>query len=497
MPPIQTQFPATFLSRINSPSFVPTDIDGLQWLLETATDNSLYEDSSLATPANTDEDVVGGVRDGSGNNRNATQTTAGNKAILLTESLNGHSVIRFDGTNDYLEVPATALSAATGTATLFFRVLLHPQAVTGILASGNKIGSNPGDWQITLNPNGQVIFFYDNVTNLTVSSAFPLGKWFTLVVRLDATGAQVYVDGALKGSNAVPGVIGGNDQAIRIGYNTNNASPLKFLMAAAGIYNVAITDTELAQLTTYFADIYPALSFTFVSRSSANVHAAQGVATDGTTFWTSAGTGSNNMLYKWSKSGNTYTELASRNVSSDWPTGATQINSLHYADGVIYAGCNNYATSPKEGYVLEYDADTLALIDTHTTRTNWSEGGAFDPGGNFFVCFDDTLAIEEYDNTWTLVGTHTADDTTATHQYSGIAWRGNIAFIPWHEPTISISVFKWTGTNLYFIGRVDPPTEKCTQGVHADPNDANKYWFAERTFAANDHRVIEARLANI
>src|SRR5690606_13665098 len=157
--------------------------------------------------------------------------------------------------------------------------------------------------------------------------------------------------------------------------------------------------------------------------------------------------------------------------SEDWPTGATQINSLHYADGVIYAGCNNYATSPAEGFVLEFDADTLAHLATHTTGAFWSEGGAFGPNGNFFVCFDNRVSVEEYDASWTLVQTYALDVNLLSHMYQGIVWFDDLMFVNIHEGQVIIKcdVFKWTGSGFYLVSRIDPPSTKCTQGLHRDP----------------------------
>ena len=87
-----------------SGEFSPPDIAGLQLWYDAADASTLFQDSALTTPALADGDVVGGWLDKSGNGRNATQGTTGSKPTLKTGVANDRNAVRFDGSDDWLEI---------------------------------------------------------------------------------------------------------------------------------------------------------------------------------------------------------------------------------------------------------------------------------------------------------------------------------------------------------------------------------------------------------
>ena len=94
-------------------AFSPTDIAGLQLWLKA--DAGLWQDSVGGTPAVADADVVGAWADQSGSGNNATQATTSKKPLLKLAIQNGMPVVRFDGTDDYLQ----ALFALVQPVTIF------------------------------------------------------------------------------------------------------------------------------------------------------------------------------------------------------------------------------------------------------------------------------------------------------------------------------------------------------------------------------------------
>lgn len=68
------------------------------------TDSALWLDADDSSTLTLVSGAVSEWRDKSGNNRHATQTTASNRPLLVTGGLNGTDVIRFDGSNDFLNV---------------------------------------------------------------------------------------------------------------------------------------------------------------------------------------------------------------------------------------------------------------------------------------------------------------------------------------------------------------------------------------------------------
>lgn len=75
-------------------------------------DGDYWQDSARTTRALADGDPIGSWDDASGNSRHALQATAGSRPLLKlgANGLNGHAVVRFDGTDDRL---SATIDAAT------------------------------------------------------------------------------------------------------------------------------------------------------------------------------------------------------------------------------------------------------------------------------------------------------------------------------------------------------------------------------------------------
>ena len=92
----------------------PDSVSGLKLRLKA--DGVLWQDAARTTPATADSAPVGCWDDASGVGNHFTQATAGNRPLLRTAIVNGHPVIRFDGSNDtLLTTTATGLDSASFT----------------------------------------------------------------------------------------------------------------------------------------------------------------------------------------------------------------------------------------------------------------------------------------------------------------------------------------------------------------------------------------------
>ncbi len=86
------------------PLFVPNDLAGLQLWLDASDASTLYDATSGGSLVGAD----GGVarwEDKSGNDRHATQGTAGNRPARKAAIQGGLDVLRFDGSDDELSIP--------------------------------------------------------------------------------------------------------------------------------------------------------------------------------------------------------------------------------------------------------------------------------------------------------------------------------------------------------------------------------------------------------
>jgi hypothetical protein len=105
-------------SALLSKDFSPKDVGGLQlYLLDSG---PFWQDSARTTGASADADPIGAWDDLSGNGRHVTQATSGKRPQLKLSIQNGKSVVRFDGTDDYLGgLTNVAGLAITGDFTIF------------------------------------------------------------------------------------------------------------------------------------------------------------------------------------------------------------------------------------------------------------------------------------------------------------------------------------------------------------------------------------------
>lgn len=491
----------------------PTDIVGLRAWYKV---ESSYSDAGSTLAG--DGDSVQQVNDGSGNDYHATQATPGDRPVKVEDITVGSAEhgLHFDNANSFLAMPSDLHNPAITAGALFLRLVIMDSAFDSIIISGNKAGSNAGDWQLYIGDYGDIQFKYNNmsVTLSTSGDAVPYGVWTTIVLRWDSGGAEIWIDGSLEASNANGASIGpSGDSQLYLGEQSIGGDNCHMIVGEWGIYDSAVSDADRQDLESYLAARFISPGWTYDGTSDANVGASQGVATDGTYWWTTGTTDAtatlHRYIYKYTKSGNTYTLTDTIDTYGDWPAGMAQINALRYSSGYLYVGGNNYDTTPELGWILIYNATTGAFVGSFSTLDAWCEGGAFGPNGNFFASFANVYTITEIEATtwsntatWSEHAAHTPSTTypSGSNKYNGNVWIGDFYLANWHEGMLHpfCDVFKWTGDSMYRIYRLSPPTQQCTQGIHRDPTDMTKLYWAERDHGGGgitkDYRIVESTL---
>lgn len=91
-------------------AFSPSDISGLQLWLDATT--GLFDATSGGSAITTDGSAVARWEDQSGNGRHFKQSTNNNRPVLRTSIQNSRNIIRFDGSNDFMEM-GSAFSGIT------------------------------------------------------------------------------------------------------------------------------------------------------------------------------------------------------------------------------------------------------------------------------------------------------------------------------------------------------------------------------------------------
>lgn len=250
----------------------------------------------------------------------------------------------------------------------------------------------------------------------------------------------------------------------------------------------------------------PPYEFSLISRSAdLGTGNSQGVAYDGTYYYYTA----DNSIYKYTRSGSTYTLVTSRDCSGDNPTAKTQINGMHYYNGSLWIGANNFAIpfpDPHLGWILEYNPSTLTLINAYSVKNHVSEGGAWKDVGNgdeFWAVYSDWDYVSRYK----IVGsvwTHQADYQLPlvegqTHiasvrgLYQGATWYNDILIVQTHavNPDTETHFYKWSGASFRPIEAIPSLGDNVGQGLHWE-TEGSVMLFAERDPGGAGQTIIRA-----
>ena len=240
------------------------------------------------------------------------------------------------------------------------------------------------------------------------------------------------------------------------------------------------------------------VEFDYISKTAADVEASQGVATDGTDFWTtSGGTGPppNNMyLYKYNSA---WALQDSQNCSDDI-TGdlMAQVNHLFHFQDHVYVGANNYNNETYRSLILKYDADTLDHVSTIELKDEsdwidgWTEGCSY-YNNSWWVIWTNRMKVTQYSDTWDYMGEYDLSYSVGGHsaaKYQGIIWRGNYAYFNIHyngDPD-KIDAYHFNGTAFTEVARLDQPHPDAGQGFSIDRTDNETVYFAIRGGADNE-----------
>ncbi|MDH5765037.1 MAG: DUF2341 domain-containing protein [Gammaproteobacteria bacterium] len=269
-----------------------------------------------------------------------------------------------------------------------------------------------------------------------------------------------------------------------------------FIAYASG----AGTDYQV-KIRTYFESVAVG-NFSFVSRTGADKGANQGVASDGSYYYTAgaAPAGADPYEYIQKFNASDWSQVASHNCTLDEPTDKTQVNNIYHKDGYLYLGANNYNIYPIEGWIVVYDASDLSFVEYHSVGERECEGCAY-YGGYWWVIAGNVEYITQYDTSWNEIATYTL--SYCPHQgtaryctgYQGVMWIDNFLYVNIHDSSAEdfLDCYQWTGSGFTAVKRMVRPSINCGQGLSLDP-DGETVWWAERSYGVDDHRVIKTTI---
>lgn len=221
--------------RFAAGSFSPSDISGM------------YAWFDGATPAQGDGTSVSTWADTSGNSRDATQATGGLQPIYKTSIIGTESVVRFDGTDDYLR---TATFTSPGSTVTVFCVSKFNATGQRFLYDGHNTS---GGRQCVFQESG-------NTWNMFAGTLLSGGTtdqttFHISVAVFNGASSKLYVDGGAAllsgnaGSGSVDGITLGTQQNVANGFGAADA-------AFWNGYNSALSLTDINRMGNYLSSRY-------------------------------------------------------------------------------------------------------------------------------------------------------------------------------------------------------------------------------------------------
>lgn len=308
--------------------------------------------------------------DSSGNGNDVTRAGSGplNQPSGTIGLGNQPTVQVAGGGNDYFE--NASAGNYQGEAELTIIVVIEADRVQAASSAAFIVGRDgTGDrgWGLYLDQLERRLVFEVSTGTTTTANIKGVGArapLMPMVVSARYNGGtgelKLWVNGVDDGgsiSGSVPATIANDGPALRI-FNANFADT-KFNGHAGHIliFTRALSDAEREAIEDELIALHSLYRIT-LQGFSPDLNAHQGVATDGTDFWTTD-TGT------LSKRNSSWTATVTNSSPFSGLTNPpNHLSDIFYHNGLIYASCENFPDIGATEYIAVYDADTLALVDS-------------------------------------------------------------------------------------------------------------------------------------
>ncbi|MFC1771068.1 LamG-like jellyroll fold domain-containing protein, partial [Candidatus Margulisiibacteriota bacterium] len=219
------------------------------------------EPHGVSTSVNlSDNDTLMTWVDYSGNSRHVDQKGSTQRPIYNTSALNGKSVLRFDGTDDYLVIPDQDITdyMEGGVTVSVFTVFKQTAAADTFVfcwqysSASNRLGTHLG------HSNGNSYFDIGNDSTARVSFPTPsgfLGQYqMATFLRKEVADVEIYNKSSLMGSRSdASGSASGTD-GFYIGSYYGTGYYFNGDLAELIIYKEALSESEIAEVETYLSN---------------------------------------------------------------------------------------------------------------------------------------------------------------------------------------------------------------------------------------------------
>ncbi|MFA6979290.1 MAG: T9SS type A sorting domain-containing protein [Ignavibacteriaceae bacterium] len=214
------------------------------------TNLKLHLRSDLAVTSATS--AVSNWGDVSGFDNDASQSTSANQPTLVSNSMNGNPVIRFNGTNSKLTLPTSATLGIQGNPYEMFIVAKSSSSSIQFLVSGNATE------QFEYHLSGVGVRFIPITSaylDLGSSGAFTDGNAHIFSGRASSSGGAVRVDGTDGGTSSA-NILSSNSGALQLGVRSDGTYYFNGDIAEVIFYNTNLSTSDRSTVEHYLANRY-------------------------------------------------------------------------------------------------------------------------------------------------------------------------------------------------------------------------------------------------
>ncbi len=220
-----------------------------------STNLKMWLRSDEGTSSSTDNTNISTWYDVTGNLNNATQTTSANQPLIRTNVINGHPVMRFNGSTSYFNLPSTGTLGIQNSDYEIF--IVAKTSFTGveflISAAGYQYemqfnGTNIGMRFIPPIPGGG--YLDEGTTN-----EYADGNPHIFSVRASSTGGAARVDG-VDGGTTTADLQNANDVSYTLGTRYGPTLPFNGDIAEVIVYNTILSASQLNTVESYLSQKY-------------------------------------------------------------------------------------------------------------------------------------------------------------------------------------------------------------------------------------------------
>jgi hypothetical protein len=216
--------------------------------------------------AQSDNTAVSAWADASGGSWSAAQASGTLQPTYQTNEINGHAVVRFDGSNDYLKITSFATGGGnTLTAYAVFKAST-PGSEKVVLQHFDPWNSNTGGWMLTIKSSGKSGFGHKgNVGLSNADTTADTADGTTHIVRVlyDMTLSTNEVTAFVDGVSSTGTYANNNNNATAfgtsnfgIGGTPGGGSPAAIDIAEIAIWSRALTTQENLDMVDYLQTKY-------------------------------------------------------------------------------------------------------------------------------------------------------------------------------------------------------------------------------------------------